>query len=742
MKKNKNKIILPMVVLCVCTAALIWISMNNEDKAVEFSDEYVMAEELAPLLSFTYYDTEEWQKQIGEIVKGQLSYQELEELLKQMGVLEYVEYKQETGFRTVPREVFFQVYGQIVDLLDVDGRVMLEERIFIGDEAQEGKWLTQKGYEEINGGMSYLKKYDMFQVYTFDGAVVGLVKRLEEPLIWENVFVHDAGEGTAQVLFEKELFDIEIPQLEENIKDTICDLEWTDSAITAIYKKEDTVQGTVLSYDEKKIEISGYGALAHNGELKVYKTYGTVEQLDESKLVIGNLMADFVVAKEQVCGIILKEPAELEQIRVLLLNGESPYYPEIYIKASEEGKTAFLEQEHPLEKETVLKASDFWKEQEKGYLRIDTKTDQGRLFLTDENGSPISLGYQGGFEVRKYPEGYSVVNELSLEDYLCGVVPSEMPASYETEALRVQAVCARSYACIQLANSSYAGFGANVDDSVNYQVYNKQEPEERSTLAVRDTVGEVLKYQGEIAEAYYYSTSCGFSQGMDVWNQQNDEAYGYLTSVSLLTDAEGLDLSQEEVFAEFIQNKEYAAYDSDGAYYRWQAQLDISRYLEAVNEAVAERKGANKDQVQILDENGKVSDIAPFQLGNITDIRVLERSVGGVLKSLQIFYEKGSVLVTTEYNIRKILGAAVTSMTDKDGNAILSMTLLPSAAFMVVPNENGFALYGGGYGHGIGMSQNGANGMAKQGLTYTDILQKFYQNITIENIYNNRPKEG
>ncbi len=229
---------------------------------------------------------------------------------------------------------------------------------------------------------------------------------------------------------------------------------------------------------------------------------------------------------------------------------------------------------------------------------------------------------------------------------------------------------------------------------------------------------------------------------MDVWNQQNDEAYGYLTSVSLLTDAEGLDLSQEEVFAEFIQNKEYAAYDSDGAYYRWQAQLDISRYLEAVNEAVAERKGANKDQVQILDENGKVSDIAPFQLGNITDIRVLERSVGGVLKSLQIFYEKGSVLVTTEYNIRKILGAAVTSMTDKDGNAILSMTLLPSAAFMVVPNENGFALYGGGYGHGIGMSQNGANGMAKQGLTYTDILQKFYQNITIENIYNNRPKEG
>ncbi len=738
---KKNKIILPMVVLCVCTVALIWISMNNEDKAVEFSQEYIMAEELAPLLSFTYYDIEEWQKQIGEIVKGQLSYQELEELLKHMGVWEYVEYKQETGFRTVPREVFFQVYGQIVDLLDVDGRVMLEDRIFIGSEEKEGQWLTQKGYEQINGGMSYLRKYDMFQVYTLDGAVVGLVKRLEEPLTWENVFIHDAGEGMAQVLFEKELFEIEIPQLDEQIKDTICDLEWTEKAVTAIYKKEDMVQGTVLSYDEKKIEISGYGALAHNGDLKVYKTYGTVEQLDESKLVIGNLMADFVVAKEQVCGIILKEPAELEQIRVLLLNGESPYYPEIYIKANEGGKLSFLDQEQSLEKDTMIKVSDFWKEQEEGYLRIDTKTDQGRLFLTDENGAPISLGYQGGFEIRKYLEGYSVVNELSLEDYLCGVVPSEMPASYEKEALQVQAVCARSYACIQLANNSYAGFGANVDDSVNYQVYNKQEPEERSTLAVQDTVGEVLKYQGEIAEAYYYSTSCGFSQGVDVWNLQENEAYGYLAGISLLTEEKDLDLSQEEVFAEFIQNKEYAAYDSDSAYYRWQAQLDVSRYLEAVNEAVAERKGANKDHVQILDENGKVCDLAPFQLGAITKIQALERSAGGVLKSIQIFYEKGSILVTTEYNIRKILGAAVTSMTDKDGNGIVSMTLLPSAAFTVVPNESGFFIYGGGYGHGIGMSQNGANGMAKAGLTYTEILQKFYQNVTIENIYNNRSEK-
>ena len=64
------------------------------------------------------------------------------------------------------------------------------------------------------------------------------------------------------------------------------------------------------------------------------------------------------------------------------------------------------------------------------------------------------------------------------------------------------------------------------------------------------------------------------------------------------------------------------------------------------------------------------------------------------------------------------------------------MRLLPSACFAIVPEGQSYVLHGGGYGHGIGMSQNGANGMAEAGMNYVDILMKFYQNITIENIYN------
>ena len=153
------------------------------------------------------------------------------------------------------------------------------------------------------------------------------------------------------------------------------------------------------------------------------------------------------------------------------------------------------------------------------YVKIELEDEAGRIYFSDEAGEHKSLGYRGTLEIRKYPEGYGVVNELPLEKYLYGVVPSEMPATYERDALCTQAVCARSYACIQLMRGDYAALGAHVNDSTSYQVYNKQAEDEKTNLAVEDTVGEVIKYQGEIAEAYFFSTSCGYSGDLDVWNE-------------------------------------------------------------------------------------------------------------------------------------------------------------------------------------------------------------------------------
>ena len=68
--------------------------------------------------------------------------------------------------------------------------------------------------------------------------------------------------------------------------------------------------------------------------------------------------------------------------------------------------------------------------------------------------------------------------------------------------------------------------------------------------------------------------------------------------------------------------------------------------------------------------------------------------------------------------------------------SLCDMSLLPSACCMAAPEKEGFHVFGGGYGHGLGMSQNGANGMAKAGMGYVEILKEFYHDIAIENIYN------
>ena len=94
--------------------------------------------------------------------------------------------------------------------------------------------------------------------------------------------------------------------------------------------------------------------------------------------------------------------------------------------------------------------------------------------------------------------------------------------------------------------------------------------------------------------------------------------------------------------------------------------------------------------------------------------------------------EKGSVTVETENKIRRALGGEGYEITKQDGSVAASSELLPSAFFTIEKSGDLFVIQGGGFGHGIGMSQNGANEMAKQGMDYRKILTLFYQGVTIE----------
>ena len=116
-------------------------------------------------------------------------------------------------------------------------------------------------------------------------------------------------------------------------------------------------------------------------------------------------------------------------------------------------------------------------------------------------------------------------------------------------------------------------------------------------------------------------------------------------------------------------------------------------------------------------------------------LKVLERSSSGAVLRLLVVFNDGEVELSNESYIRQLLGVWINVLQDKDGNRVKAGEMLPSAYFYVQPIKNGIVLFGGGLGHGIGMSQYGANGYAKQGADMKEILNYYYQDVELQQIY-------
>lgn len=311
------------------------------------------------------------------------------------------------------------------------------------------------------------------------------------------------------------------------------------------------------------------------------------------------------------------------------------------------------------------------------------QTDDGlEVFsITRDYGNPV---YKGNLEVNETENGYLLINEVTIEEYLKSVIPSEMPAGYELEALKAQAICARTYAYRQILNGTLSEYGADVDDSVSYQVYNNQPRNEKTDEAVEATRGMIMTYEGEPIEAFFFSTSSGATSTDEVWE---DESAPCLKSI-------------------------VTSYDENMPWYRWYVKFSAEKIEE------------------LLSASG-------YEIGQIEDIQVTRRSQGGAAVACVFTGSDGAVKVTNEYDIRSLLSPKGLEIYRQDQTVVTDFQMLPSAYFQIESiYENdlltGFTFQGGGYGHGVGMSQNGANEMAKQGYNCYEILEYYYQDFKLE----------
>ncbi|MBD9157955.1 MAG: SpoIID/LytB domain-containing protein [Lachnospiraceae bacterium] len=356
--------------------------------------------------------------------------------------------------------------------------------------------------------------------------------------------------------------------------------------------------------------------------------------------------------------------------------------------------------------------------------------------LIRSGGHPV---YEGALELWPTDGGFYLVNEVPLETYLAYVVPSEMPSGYHMEALKAQAVCARTYAYQELSTYAYPDCEAHVDDSVSFQVYGNTGRTAGTDRAVAETAGQILTCQGSPITAYYFSTSCGATGNQEVWWDGDQTATPYLAGKTVDAAGEAVDLSKEEEFNAFLEADHPDGYDADISWYRWETEIDNKTLSENLNQALAGRIAANPNAV-LTRLGSRLESRTIKNIGRIRGIDVLERNEGGAVTKLQIRGSRHTIEVSTEYNARALLNVQGGSIRRRDGSRVEGGMLLPSACMRITPlfdekgELSGWRFTGGGYGHGVGLSQNGANGMAKQGKGYGEILHFFYTDVELTDI--------
>ena len=653
-----------------------------------------------------------------EHAEGFLTYREAARIAEQLSgnLKRLVLANRRNGEKAYPAEDWWLLYDSLLKEADREGAVHTETVCIYGTPENIQGCPAWTAYTSLGTLTFYGLSLDSYvdhelSVLLRDGELIHVQKDKGQNTLYRNVWILD-GDSQGLMVY---IGDIQrrIP-FRKNYKKTVelignlADLTMDHGKITKVSVKKERISGKVLSVQAGSIELEGYGTVPLDTEYKVLKTYGDVKRQQLSDILVGSENQEFVVAKGKICAVIKEREDAADRIRVLIMgNGfESRYHEKIEITCPGSIKKIQGDSETMLDPASVISVTS------------GDGTCSERLILEPQDGSELTVNslaraqgtpsYGGRLEILDTENGLVLVNEIDLEAYLKKVIPSEMPSSYEKEALKAQAVCARTYAFMQSRSNSYSEYGAQIDDSTQFQVYNNVDPDEKTAQAVQETYGKMLYYNENPITAYYFSTSCGTTTNAAIWDSDPEDT-PYLRCLSLQTARSRLSFASEEAFASFIKKKNFPAYDASYPLYRWNFKT-----------------------------NGTIIASHVGGVGKITGVSVTERGPGGVAMKLLVKGSEGETTISGQNAIRSALGDASLTLTLMDGKTSDGWSLLPSGFLAIEEtgtDEQGvvqFRVYGGGYGHGVGMSQNGAQGMAKAGMGYEEILKYFYDGVTIE----------
>lgn len=305
--------------------------------------------------------------------------------------------------------------------------------------------------------------------------------------------------------------------------------------------------------------------------------------------------------------------------------------------------------------------------------------------------------YRGQIEIRHNASLNTLIpiNHVNIEEYLFGVIASEMPVTFPLEALRAQSVLSRTYTLKHMGK--HKKYGYDVCDTQHCQVYGGVAAEtEKSNAAIEATLGEVLKYKGKYIDAVFSANAGGITQ-----SSQN-AGWSKLAYLTPQSDYKNFDFAalQPYHFKALLQHKQeaYSAYQnkilSPGAY-RWTRVISADTIKQNIKR----------------------------DIGDITGVAVEARARSGYVGKIRVLGTKGSAVFDKENSIKRALAPG----------------MLRSTYFYIQPvyekkKLKEFIIFGGGWGHGVGFCQTGAGGRAEDGQDYKTILKHYFPLTDLVNI--------
>lgn len=368
----------------------------------------------------------------------------------------------------------------------------------------------------------------------------------------------------------------------------------------------------------------------------------------------------------------------------------------------------------------------------------------GKIGIVELNRKGTPANYSGMIELKAVKEDkFNIINVLDMQSYLKGVVPNEMPVSFGLEALKAQAVAARNYA--NRPQSAYKNY--DICDSTACQVYyGANSNREISNRAVDETKGIFALYENEPIVALYHSTAGGITEDWkNVYGNGIANEKPYLKSVA--DDPSQAPLLDEKAVRDYYSKKP-ESFDIKSPRYRWKVEWTREELENVLNKTLIEQSRAGLVEPKYTGEE---------KLIGLKDIKVTKRGTSGKALEIEIYFKNGTFKVKKELGIRRTLkknnimlssgnffiDKGFGEIKDEDEKLNVKEEVIFAFEKLISPTKTlvgalpeKFTITGGGFGHGVGMSQYGAGFMAQNGKKFDTILKHYYSGISIGTMKN------